>query len=142
MSPPPRAEYAGPVSRAVAFGLDAALVSALAVGVAASLQLVVTVLGSDLRELVRAATPVLLMTLPAVLVGYDAVFWSLTGRTPGMAVLGVRVTTAAGGRVPWHAALIRAVVLGYFPVGALWCLVDRRCQAIHDKLARTVVVRA
>jgi uncharacterized RDD family membrane protein YckC len=32
-------------------------------------------------------------------------------------------------------------VLAYFPIGALWCLVDRRHQAIHDKLARTAVVR-
>jgi uncharacterized RDD family membrane protein YckC len=33
------------------------------------------------------------------------------------------------------------VVLGYLPVVALWMLVDRRHQGVHDKLARTVVVR-
>jgi uncharacterized RDD family membrane protein YckC len=32
-------------------------------------------------------------------------------------------------------------VLAYFPIGAVWALVDGRHQAIHDKLARTVVVR-
>jgi uncharacterized RDD family membrane protein YckC len=32
-------------------------------------------------------------------------------------------------------------VLACFPIGALWLLVDRRRQALHDKIARTVVVR-
>ncbi len=85
--------------------------------------------------------PVLLAGLPALLVSYDVVFWGLTGRTPGMALLGVRVTSTAGRPVSWTAALIRAVVLAYFPIGSLWSIVDRRHQAVHDKLARTVVVR-
>lgn len=54
-----------------------------------------------------------------------------------MAVLGVRVVATSGHRPSWLAALVRAVVLVYFPLGATWALVDRRHQAVHDKLART-----
>jgi uncharacterized RDD family membrane protein YckC len=32
-------------------------------------------------------------------------------------------------------------VLAFLPIGALWSVVDRRGQALHDKLARTLVVR-
>jgi len=134
-------DYAGPVSRAVAFTLDGLLVAGFAIGIALGAQLFAWIIGSDLRDLARAATPVLVATLPILLVTYDLVFWGLTGRTPGMALLGVRLTTTGGRRVSWLAALIRALVLGYFPPGALWCLVDGRHQAVHDKLARTVVVR-
>ena len=135
-------DYAGPVSRAVAFALDGILVAGFTVGVAVGGQLFAWIIGTDLRQLARAATPVLVAAVPVLLVTYDLVFWGLTGRTPGMALLGVRLTTTGGRRVSWVAALVRAVVLGYFPVGSLWCLIDGRHQAVHDKLARTVVVRA
>ena len=135
-------DYAGPVSRAVAFTLDGILVAGCMTGVALGAQLFAGILGTDLRELARGATPVLVAALPALLVTYDLVFWGLTGRTPGMALLGVRLTTTGGRRVSWLAAIVRAVILGYFPIGSVWCLVDRRHQAVHDKLARTVVVRA
>jgi uncharacterized RDD family membrane protein YckC len=138
----PDEDYAGPVSRAVAFTLDGILVAGFTIGVAVGGQLFAWIVGTDLRALARAATPELLAAVPVLLVGYDVVFWGLTGRTPGMALLGVRVTTTAGGRVSWLAATVRAVILGYFPIGSVWCLVDRRHQAVHDKLARTVVVRA
>jgi len=142
MSAPVGDDYAGPVSRAVGYLVDAALVAALTIGGVAGVQVIVTVVGNDLREFVRAATPVLLAALPVLLVSYLFVFWGLTGRTPGMALIGVRLTSTAGRPVSWTAALVRAVILGYFPIGYLWCLVDRRRQAVHDKLARTIVVRA
>jgi len=63
------------------------------------------------------------------------------GITPGMAVLGLRVVPTRPRRLSWPAAVLRALVLAYFPIGALWALVDRRHQAIHDKVARTTVVR-
>jgi uncharacterized RDD family membrane protein YckC len=139
---PIRAEYAGVVTRAIAFLTDAAVVAIFAYGTIAGIQLTVAVIGGDLRQLAPAAVTVLVTALPLLLVSYDVVFWGLTGRTPGMALLGVRVTMSAGRPVTWTASLIRAVVLSYFPIGSLWCLVDRRRQAVHDKLARTVVVRA
>jgi uncharacterized RDD family membrane protein YckC len=137
-----RREYAGVVSRAGAFLADAALVAFVAFGGVAVVALVTLVVGAQGRDLARTMASVLVVALPALLAAYAAVFWALTGRTPGMALLGLRVVSTAGRRPRWLPCVIRAVVLAYFPIGALWCLVDRRHQAIHDKLARTTVVRA
>ena len=136
-----RTDYAGIVSRTAAFIVDVAVVAVLAVVVVAGVQLFVTVVGFHWRGLADVAVPVFVAALPAVFAAYNFLFWWLAGRTPGMALFGLRVTSTIGGRVHWVASFVRAVVLAYFPIGALWCLVDRRHQAVHDKLARTVVVR-
>jgi len=58
-----------------------------------------------------------------------------------MALAGVRVVNMSHDRVRWIAALARGILLAYFPIGALWMLVDRRHRAIHDLIARTLVIR-
>jgi uncharacterized RDD family membrane protein YckC len=137
----PRA-YAGPVSRTLAYGLDAVTVAAVFTVAAVVLGMIASVVGTEARDLVRAAVSAYLVLLPATFAVYNALFWLLAGRTPGMALLGLRVISSAGRPISWPAALVRALVLAYFPLGALWTLVDRRHQAVHDKIARTVVVRA
>jgi uncharacterized RDD family membrane protein YckC len=132
--------YAGAVSRAIAFAVDAALVTAAGTaGVLATAMVAVLLFGRDPGA---SLGTVLGVTLPALLTLYHAAFWALAGRTPGMALVGLRVLTTAGAPVGGPRAFGRAVALSVFPAGALWCLVDRRRQAVHDKLARTVVVRA
>jgi uncharacterized RDD family membrane protein YckC len=138
-APIPR-DFAGVVSRTVAFVVDATVVLVVVVGGAAGTRLIATVLGTG-RGLAAAAMPLLLSAVPVLFVLYNFLFWGLTGRTPGMALVGLRVTGTTGRPASWASSLIRAVVFGLFPVGAAWCLVDRRHQAVHDKLARTVVVR-
>jgi uncharacterized RDD family membrane protein YckC len=134
-------ENAGLVSRFVAYVLDA-LAVALSVGAGAVVAgLVASVTGAAARELVRVLISGCLVFLPAVLALYCAFFWTLAGRTPGMAVLGLRVVRTDGRRVRWFAALVRALLLAYFPIGALWLVVNRRHYALHDKIARTAVVR-
>jgi uncharacterized RDD family membrane protein YckC len=139
---PVRSGYAGAVSRAVAFVVDAGLVTVLATGVVLCAQLLGLVLGARTGELTRVLVSVFLVAVPALLLLYGAAFWALAGRTPGMAMLAIRVAPVAGDRVSWPAALVRAAVLTFFPVGAVWSVVDRRRQAVHDKLARTTVVYA
>jgi len=134
--------HAGFVSRAVAYLIDALLVTAGAIGVALGTVLVASAVGGPVRDIADPAVPLALAVLPAVLAAYNWFFWGLAGRTPGMALLGIRVVTVRGGRASWFASLVRAVVLAYLPIGALWSLVDRRGQALHDKLARTMVVAA
>jgi hypothetical protein len=70
--------------------------------------------------------------------------WAAAGRTPGMALLGLRVVRADGGELdPWRGVL-RALV---FPLSILLCglgfvgiLVQREHRALHDLLAGTAVV--
>jgi uncharacterized RDD family membrane protein YckC len=132
--------YAGFVSRTLAFLVDAVIVTVAVFGAEIGVVLVASVFGAQARDLAHAIVPVFLIALPGVLILYSTAFWALAGRTPGMALLGIRVVRTDGGPVRWGASLIRALVLVCFPVGALWSLVDRRHQAVHDKLARTAVV--
>jgi uncharacterized RDD family membrane protein YckC len=134
-------EYAGPVSRGIAYGLDVVLVAVAFTGAAVVIGLIASVIGAQAHDLVRAVVSGYAVGLPMLLAFYFTVFWALAGRTPGMALLGVRVIAIRGPRPSWLSALVRAVVLAYFPLGAAWALVDRRHQAVHDKLARTLVVR-
>src|SRR4051794_40791159 len=87
----PAGEYAGPVSRTVAFVLDVFVVAVVFTAGAIVAGLVASVVGIQHGDLVRAAVSAYLLLLPATLALYCALFWMLAGRTPGMALLGVRV---------------------------------------------------
>jgi uncharacterized RDD family membrane protein YckC len=133
--------YAGPVSRALAYLLDTLVVGVLFTVGTAIARMIASVMGTRWHDLAVAVPLAALVVLPALLAAYCTLFWALAGRTPGMAVLGLRVVATRPRRLSWPAALVRALVLAYFPIGAFWALVDRRHQAVHDKLARTAVVR-
>ena len=126
----------------MAYLMDAFVVAVLCTGAAAAAAMITSVLGARLHGVTLAAASAVLVLLPAVFATYCAAFWTLAGRTPGMAVLGLRVVATHRRRLSWPATLLRAFVLVYFPIGALWALVDRRHQGVHDKVARTAVVRA
>jgi uncharacterized RDD family membrane protein YckC len=136
-SPSNRARF---VTRSIAYLIDALLVSAGVIGTTVATVLVGSAVGGQGRDFAERTVPVVVALLPAVLAAYDVFFWGMAGRTPGMALLGVRVVAVGGGPVSWLALLVRAFVLACLPVGALWSMVDRRGQAVHDKLARTKVV--
>ena len=134
--------YAGAVSRTLAYLADALIVWFAAAAFVTGLGMVASVVGPQARDLARAMTDATVVLLPGLLAVYCAVFWALAGRTPGMAMVGIRVVGVRGDRVRWVFALLRALLLAYFPIGSLWLLVDRRHRAVHDLLARTLVVRA
>jgi len=138
---PVRDESAGLVSRSIAYVLDTVVVLFFVSGAVAVVLVVAAVAGAHARDLAIAAASAYVLVLPAAMTVYCAVFWLLAGRTPGMALLGLRVVRTDGRPVRWFGALLRGVLLACFPVGALWLVVDRRHQAVHDKVARTVVIR-
>ncbi|WP_433383945.1 RDD family protein [Actinoplanes sp. CA-142083] len=137
----PVAGFAGVVSRTIAYIVDSLIVSIASVGTAAGMSLVASVIGSEARDVARTLTAAYLVALPAVFAFYCAVLWGLTGRTVGMAMVGIRVVGTDRGPVRWWSALLRGILLAYFPIGSLWLLVDRRHRAIHDLIARTLVIR-
>ena len=134
-----RSPYAGVVSRAVGYVVDALVVGGLALAGLAVVELLGAVTGVRTRHVAPVPAGA---GLPVLFAGYQTAFWGLAGRTPGMALVGVRVTTTRGTRPSWPTAAVRALVLTAFPLGFLWSVVDRRHQAVHDKLARTLVIRA
>ena len=74
------------------------------------------------------------------LVVYLTVAWWMAGRSIGDHVWGIRVTTRNGGLLGPVRAFVRAVTCAIFPVGLLWCAVDRDRRSLHDLVLRTSVV--
>ena len=139
-------DYAGFVTRAIAFAIDVALIDLAAVIVA-----IVVGLGISAFELpdvvVTIAVVVGGLAYLAWFVGYFAMFWSTTGQTPGARVMGVRVVCAGAGEpVRLRVAIVRlaGMALAALPLfaGFLLILVDDRRRGLQDRLARTVVVYA
>jgi uncharacterized RDD family membrane protein YckC len=138
--------YVGLVTRALAFGVDAVIINAVALAVSAVLALGASVLTlpDALKVALAAAGGVAYVLWSA---GYFVVFWSTTGQTPGARLLRLRVQSgAAGGSVRPARALLRFVglTLAALPLlaGYLMILVDDRRRGLHDWLAGTVVVEA
>ena len=77
---------------------------------------------------------------------YFAYPWAVSGKTLGMALLGIRVVRRDGSRCGPKAAVLRAITfpLGFltFGVGFLGILFGRERRAIYDRIAGTAVVYA
>ncbi len=75
---------------------------------------------------------------------YFAYQWSLGGKTIGMALLGIRVVATDGDPITPRQAVIRTLTLPLsfllFGLGFLGILLNKDRHALHDRLARTVVV--
>lgn len=133
----------GIVTRALALGLDAVIVNVAMVSLTALLGLIATAVGLDLGDLNGAAYAVGGAAWLALGSLYLFVFWSLSGQTPGMRFLDIRIEhdgiRAIGPRRAfrrlvgfWLAAI--PLCLGF--LGVLLRL-DRR--GFHDRMGRTQV---
>jgi len=75
---------------------------------------------------------------------YFAYQWALGGKTIGMALLGIRVVATDGDPITPKQAVIRTVTLPLsfllFGLGFLGILLNKDRHALHDRLAKTVVV--
>jgi uncharacterized RDD family membrane protein YckC len=71
---------------------------------------------------------------------YLTVGWWIAGRTYGCAVMGLRVVGRDSRDLRFTPALLRAVVCVLFPLGLVWCLLDRRARAVHDLLVGSRVI--
>lgn len=63
---------------------------------------------------------------------YLTACWTLSGRTLGAILLGIRVTARSAERLGVAVAIVRAVACVLFPIGLLWVSVDRRRRSIQD----------
>lgn len=74
-------------------------------------------------------------------------FWvKHNGQTPGKKALHIKIVKEDGGDLDWGTAFVR--YLCYFVsmiplyLGFLWVIWDKKKQAFHDKIAKTVVIEA
>jgi uncharacterized RDD family membrane protein YckC len=137
--------YAGSVSRLLAFIIDMAVSAGLfALGLAATALAAQVVTGHSVSwSRTDIVVAVILAAWEFFYFGYS---WAVSGRTFGMAVLGVRVVRADGMTLdPWRGA-VRALVFPlsflFFGLGFLGILVQREHRALHDLIAGTAVIYA
>lgn len=140
MARPFQGKRAGVVTRTAAGAIDYAVVAVAVIG---------TYLGIGmLRFLVDPRTPAwpTWSFLVYVLIGgvyfvvYLTVAWSLTGRSIGARVMGVRVVSFTGRRMLFVGAFVRAVFCVAFPIGLFWCAVSRHNRSVQDVVLRTSVI--
>jgi uncharacterized RDD family membrane protein YckC len=135
--------YAGLVTRAIAFAVDAAVIDGVALLVVAIVALASTVL-----YIPDNAKNVLLVVGAGAYViwgaGYFVAFWATSGRTLGNRVMYIRVASPEGGKLGYRRSAQRFVglVLAVLPLGLglVPILVSDRRRGLQDRLANSVVV--
>ena len=137
--------YAGSVSRLAAYAIDLAVSTGVFSLALAAISFGVHVVTGHNVSWNRSDAVV-----AVVFVGWQFVYfaysWAVSGRTFGMAVLGLHVVRADGSILEARQGVIRALV---FPLSFLLCglgfvgiLVQREHRALHDLIAGTAVIYA
>jgi uncharacterized RDD family membrane protein YckC len=135
--------YAGSVSRFLAYAIDLIISSAVFTLALAAISYVVQIVTGkqvswNRQDIVVVVTYVLWEFF------YFGYSWAVSGRTFGMAVLGVRVVRADGAVAEPRRGVVRALVFPLsfllFGLGFLGILVQRERRALHDLIAGTAVV--
>jgi uncharacterized RDD family membrane protein YckC len=137
--------YAGLISRTVALAIDAVT---LTIGFAIASGVLGLIL--SLFTAVEVSSPGAVLGAAAmwslVVGGYFVLFWTLTGETPGMRLMALRVINRDGGPLGFGQALLRLIgaILAAIPffAGYLLILVDDRRRGLHDMIAGSTVVYA
>lgn len=140
---PPGSRYAGFWVRLVAAVIDVLIISAIIIVAAYFIYGPSYWLRPPGTVFLGTADALLQMLLPLVLL---ILFWHYRSATPGKMIFAAKIVDARSGMKPtlaqwivrYLAYLVSTLPLG---LGFLWIAFDRRKQAWHDKLARTVVIR-
>lgn len=135
--------YAGAVTRLVAFAVDwGAVWGTCSVGLAAVTLTVQLVTGHLLK--VTSEKYVFAATLVVWAFVYFAYQWSLSGKTIGMALMGIRVVAKDGTAITGGQAVVRTLILPlsflFLGLGFVGILFTKDRHAFHDRMAGTVVV--
>ena len=131
---PYQGKPAGLISRFLASGVDLMIVVAVLVAMYAG--------WATLKFLLRPAKfqfpePSILLIVVAgfaVLTLYLTLGWTMTGRTYGDHLMGLRVVDQAGGTLHLPRALLRALLCAVFPIGLIWTAFSTRSLSVQDLL--------
>jgi uncharacterized RDD family membrane protein YckC len=135
--------YAGAVSRLVAFGADVGASWGLFTLGAAALGFTIQLVSGTKFALSDYQVASLIAAVVWEFI-YFAYQWTLSGRTIGMAVLGIQVVRTDGTPIRARQAIVRTVTFPIsiivFGLGFLGILTNRDRHAWHDRFAGTAVV--
>jgi uncharacterized RDD family membrane protein YckC len=131
---------AGLVTRLLASAVDALSVSVALLLAHVGFNALLFLASPRDYQFARASVAMSVTTALLALVVYMAAAWSVTGRTYGDHVMGLRVVGRRGHRVWPPTALLRAAFCVAFPVGLLWCGVSSSRRSLQDVVLRTTVI--
>jgi uncharacterized RDD family membrane protein YckC len=149
-----RGQYAGFVSRLVAFLIDRGIIWSILAVTTAVTSYLFGLVGLSITECRPGPTFegivclsvglfLLFFTLTFAPI-YTVVFWTLAGQTPGKYLLGLRVYRMDGERLTLTRSIRRYIgyILSFaaFGLGFLWITIDDERQGFHDIFADTCVV--
>ena len=137
--------YAGSVSRFVAYGIDLLISSGLFSIALTAVSFVAQIITGHSVDWHRSNIVVVIIYV-AWQFFYFGYCWAASGRTPGMATLGIRVVRADGAMLdPWR-GVVRSLAfpLGFLTLGLgfLGILVQREHRALYDLIAGSAVIYA
>jgi uncharacterized RDD family membrane protein YckC len=136
--------YGGFLTRTIAFVIDAAIVNVVAIVVAGAIALGLTVLLPGSHKLHAGGIAIAGAAFVLWCIAYWAVFWTMTGQTPGARVMHLRVVCTDGERLHAFRATVRVLAAAVAAIPLLWgyvpILVTPRRRGFHDWVAGTVVV--
>jgi uncharacterized RDD family membrane protein YckC len=135
--------YAGAVTRLVAFIVDQAVVTAVfSIAVAATTYAIDLV--ADHQGSFEFPTWALASSFALWWILYYSYSWATSGKTFGMAVLGLRVVRRNGEDAGVRSAVLRTLSLPLsfllFGLGFVGIITNREHRALHDRIADTAVV--
>lgn len=149
-SAPPTAgrqgHYAGGVTRLVAFAADIGASWGIFTVSVAAITFAIQLVTSQTVDLTKNTIGAVIVVLSFIVweFVYFTYQWSLSGKTIGMAVLGIRVVATDGTPVTGRQAAVRTITLPlsflFFGLGFLGILLNKDRHAWHDRMAKTVVV--
>jgi uncharacterized RDD family membrane protein YckC len=135
--------YAGAVTRFAAFVVDSTVMAAV---FSATVAIVIFAVSLVTRNQVNVKIPTWLLVSSFAIwwMVYFAYPWAVSGRTPGMSLLGIRVVQRDGSRLRARQAFIRALTLPIsfliLGLGFVGIVVGRERRALHDHFAHSAVV--
>jgi uncharacterized RDD family membrane protein YckC len=141
--PAQRPHFGGAVSRFVAYAVDLGVSTGVFMLALAAISFAASVIVGHSISWSRNDLPVAILYVVWLFV-YFAYSWGASGKTPGMALLGVRVMAADGTEAGPRRAVIRTLAFPLsfllFGLGFTGILFQRDRRALHDMIAGTAVV--
>ncbi len=135
--------HAGFFTRALALGLDALVINLSLVTLTALISVIANIFGADFNELRNQLLAVGAFTWFFAASLYLFTFWSLSGQTPGMQFLDIRIEHEGTHHIGPRPALRR--LIGFwlatipFGLGFIGSLIRIDRRGLQDRLGRTVV---
>lgn len=132
---------AGIVSRGLGALIDVLVVSTIMGGIYVGFIIVRLIIQVQSFELPESSGFFTASVFVGVSLLYLTACWSVTGRTVGSVVMGLRLVSRKGKpRVRVGVAFLRALLCVFFAIGLAWVAVDRRRRSIADLVVRTRVM--